>query len=172
MSSESRIALGRVIGVHGLAGEVAVRASGDSPEGIARYEVVTWAPALRGEERRLVIEASRIHKGVALVKFRGVNRREDAEDLVGGTVNVPREELKPAEEGRHYVVDLIGLPVQTTTGELVGNVKDVLETGANDVFVLDVNGREVLIPVVDHVVKEIDMAGRKIVIEVMEGLLD
>jgi 16S rRNA processing protein RimM len=109
---------------------------------------------------------------VALVKFRGVNRREDAEDLVGGTVNVPREELKPAEEGRHYVVDLIGLPVQTTTGELVGNVKDVLETGANDVFVLDVNGREVLIPVVDHVVKEIDMAGRKIVIEVMEGLLD
>jgi 16S rRNA processing protein RimM len=172
MSSESRVALGRVIGVHGLAGEVAIRASGDSPEGIARYEVVTWAPALQGEEHRLDIESCRIHKGVALVKFRGVNSRDEAEELVGGTLTVPRGDLKPADEGRHYVVDLIGLPVETTTGEAVGSITDVIETGANDVFVLDVNGREVLIPVVDHIVKKIDMTGRKIVIEVMEGLLD
>lgn len=169
--TSGRIEMGRVIGAHGVGGEVAVRTTGDDPLGLERYETLVWVPR-RGEERRLDVESCRVHKGVALVKFAGVSTRDEAEGLVGGVLVLPREDLVPAEEGRHYVVDLIGLPVVSTSGEPIGTVKEVFETGANDVFVLDVAGREVLIPVVDHVVKDIDTVGRKIVIEVLEGLLD
>jgi 16S rRNA processing protein RimM len=70
------------------------------------------------------------------------------------------------------VADLIGLRVETTDGRTVGLVRDVLETGANDVYAVDVEGREVLIPAVDHVVRLIDVENGRVVIEAMEGLLD
>ena len=160
-----------MVGAHGIAGEVAVRTTGDTPEGIGRYTSVTWTP-IRGAERRVTIASCRVHKGVALVRFNEVTTRDEAEGFVGGTLSVPRDELAPAAEGRHYVVDLIGLPVVSTSGEPIGTVKEVFETGANDVFVVDVGGREVLVPAVDHIVKDIDVKGRRIVIEVLEGLLD
>jgi 16S rRNA processing protein RimM len=169
--TSDRIQVGRVIGVHGVLGEVAVRTSGDTPEGLARYTTLFYVPR-RGEEKRLDVESSRVHRGVALVKFLQVATRDEAEALVGGLLEIERADLKPADEGRHYVVDVIGLPVFSTEGVPIGTVRDVFETGANDVFVLDVAGREVLVPVVDHVVKEIDTVGKRIVIEVLEGLLD
>jgi len=169
--SENEIPLGRVIGIHGLSGEVAVRTTGDTPEGLGRYAEVTWEPP-RGAPRRLRIEGCRVHKGVALVTFGDVTDADTAEALVGGTLKVTRRDLPPAEEGRHYVVDLIGIKVESAQGEPIGVVTEVIETGANDVFVVDAGGREVLIPSVDHVVKEIDMTGRRMVIEVLPGLLD
>src|SRR5512140_2367742 len=156
MIPEERIELGRVIGVHGLAGEVAVRTTGDSPEGLGRYAALTLVRP-RGVEVRLDVESCRVHKGVALVKFSQTANADEAEELVGGTLVLPRGELKRPAEGRHYVADLIGVMVETTGGEPVGAVEEVSETGANDVFVVRVGEREVLIPVVDHVVKEIDL---------------
>jgi 16S rRNA processing protein RimM len=160
-----------VVGVHGISAEMAVRTTGDSPEGICRYHSLTWTP-VRGGERQVTIASCRVHKGVALVHFNEVTTRDEAEEFVGGTLSVPREDLLPAAEGRHYIVDLIGLPVVSTKGEPIGTVKEVFETGANDVFIVDAGGREVLVPAVDHIVKEIDVPGRRIVIEVLEGLLE
>jgi 16S rRNA processing protein RimM len=165
------IELGRIIGVHGMAGEVVVRTTGDSPEGIGRYPALLWRPA-RGAERRLVVESWRVHRGKALVRFAGVGGREQAQELVGGGLGVTRETLQPAGDGRHYVVDMIGLAVETTDGRRVGTVRDVIDTGANDVFAVDADGREILIPAVDHIVRQLDVAGGRIVIEAIEGLLD
>lgn len=165
------IELGRIIGVHGLAGEVVVRTTGDSPEGIGRYAALLWRPA-RGAERRLEVESSRVHRGKALVRFAGVGDRDRAQELVGGGLGLPRAMLRPAGDERHYVVDLIGLAVETTDGRRVGTVRDVMETGANDVFAVDAGGREVLIPAVDHIVRLVDVAGGRIVIEAIEGLIE
>jgi 16S rRNA processing protein RimM len=165
------IELGRVVGVHGLAGEVVTRTTGDSPEGIGRYSTLFWRP-VRGAERRLEVESCRVHRGKALLRIAGVGSREEALALVGGGLGVPREMLQPAGDGRHYVADMVGLAVETTDGRRVGTVREVMETGANDVYVVDADGREILVPAVDHVVRQVDVAGGRIVIEAIEGLLD
>jgi 16S rRNA processing protein RimM len=166
-----RIEMGRVVGVHGLTGEVAVRTTGDDPQGLGRYKSLSWVRE-RGGEKLLSVESCRVHKGLALLKFTEIDSRNDAETLVGGRLELPRGDLLPAAEGRHYVVDLIGLEIVSTAGDSLGRVREVLETGANDVLVVDHDGREVLVPLVDHVVREIDTARGRIVIEVLDGLFD
>jgi 16S rRNA processing protein RimM len=109
---------------------------------------------------------------MALVKFRGYSDRARAEELIGGSLKIPRERLKPAGPDRYYIADLIGLSVETAEGRRIGVVRDVLQTGANDVYVVDVEGREVLVPAVDHVVKSIDLARGRLVIDLVDGLLD
>lgn len=165
------IELGRIVGVHGLAGEVVVRTTGDSPDGIGRYASLQWRP-VRGDERTLDVESLRVHRGMALLRFAGVGDREQAQELVGGGLGVPRAVLRPPGEDRHYVVDLIGLAVETGDGRRVGTVRDVIETGANDVYAVDAGDREILIPAVDHIVRRVDVAGGRIVIEAIAGLLD
>ncbi len=163
--------VGTVVSIHGLAGELVVRTAADDPEAPTRYRTMHWYTR-DGSEKEMTVESSRIHKGMALIKFRGVDDRDEAQEFVGGRFRVRREELVPLEEGRFYVVDLIGLSVETTDGRKIGPVRDVLQTGANDVYVIDYEGREVLIPAVDAIVKSVDPSSGKIVIEAMDGLLD
>ena len=164
--------LGTVVTVHGLRGEVVVQTAGDGPEGITRYGGLYWFPPGGAAGKPVTIEEFRVHRGMALLKIEGVDGREEALEYVGGRIRVRRTALVPLEDGRYYVIDLIGLNVETTDGRSIGPVRDVLETGANDVYVVDHDGREVLIPAVDTIVKSIDVAGGTIVIEAMEGLLD
>lgn len=173
------ITLGIVIGGFGLRGEVIVKVTGDSPEGLGRYESFFWSPGSVSpgppdpeKSRTVTPEWVRVHKGKALIRFRGVTRREEAEPLIGGLLWLPRSALKPAGEDRFYVVDLIGLNVETTSGETIGPIRDVLENPANDIFVVDAGGREVLIPHVGTIVKEVNLAAGRVVIEPLPGLLD
>lgn len=168
------IALGVVIGAFGLRGEVIVKITGDDPEALARYESVLVAEGALVPEasRRLRIEWCRSQKGRALIRFDGDAHRVEAEARIGSTLWLPREELLPPEDGRWYFVDLVGLRVVTTGGETIGTVRDVMENPANDLFVVEVDGREVLIPNVGTIVKEVDLDGKRIVIDPLPGLLD
>ncbi|HEX7880081.1 MAG TPA: ribosome maturation factor RimM, partial [Candidatus Eisenbacteria bacterium] len=114
----------------------------------------------------------RIHRGAALVRFEGVTDRDRAEELVGGTLAIPREELLPAPEGTIYVADLIGLAVVTAGGEPVGTLTAVYPGAGHDVYGVEREGREVLIPAVEPIVVELDMDARRLVIDPPDGLLD
>ena len=95
-----------------------------------------------------------------------------AEELIGKNVFVDESELPPPEENEFYYRDIIGCEVFLTDGTLLGVIEDILATGANDVFVVRGEGKEVLVPVIEDVVKEIDAASKRVVIEAIPGLLD
>lgn len=165
------ITLGRVVAVHGLGGEVTVLTEHDDPAELEHYPTVRWVGP-KGDERTLVLEGCRVHRGAALARFQGVTDREAAEALRGGRLQVDRSSLRPLPGDTYYIIDLIGLVVVTTDGREIGPVKQVYDNGAHPLYGVDHQGREVLIPAVDQFVKEIDLAGKRIVIEAVEGLLD
>jgi 16S rRNA processing protein RimM len=105
------------------------------------------------------------------VSFQGVDDRESASRYRDSLIEVSRQTI-PLEQGEFFYDQLIGLTVITTDGQVIGEVKDIIETGSNDVYVVKGTGREYLVPAIRDVVKEIDTEGRKVLIEVMEGMLD
>ncbi len=171
---DSQVILGRIIGVHGLGGEVVVRTESDDPLNLGRYGSFQWNELGKrpGRERPLQMTACRVHRGAALVSFEGVLDREAAEELVGGTLCIPRTEMLPAPDDEFYVADLMGLTVVTVAGETVGSLTAVYPGNGHDVYGVDKGGREVLIPAVEPIVVAIDLATRRMTIDPPEGLLD
>lgn len=97
---------------------------------------------------------------------------EDARQYRNYILSVKSKSLPPLEEGVYYHEQIIGTSVYTTQGELIGIVDSILETGSNDVYVVKLDEREYLIPAIKDVIKEIDLKNRRILIDVIEGLLD
>ena len=111
-------------------------------------------------------------KNFIVFKFKGINDMNEALVLKNGLIQVTRDGLVPLPEGRYYVFDLLGLPVYTLDGELLGHLVDVFQTGSNDVYTVKTpEGKEVLLPNIPQVVKEINPQEKKIVVELMEGLI-
>jgi 16S rRNA processing protein RimM len=118
------------------------------------------------------IERSRRRERHLYLKLAGIDDPETAVALRGRYLQAPESSLEPPGEDTYYHYQLIGLHVITTSGEELGVVKEILATGANDVFVVRGPEREVLIPSIGDVVREVDIEGGRIVIEPIPGLLD
>lgn len=164
------LAIGQVVGAHGLRGELKTEVLTQDP---ARFGRLTEVYVGReGEEplpRRL--EAFRLHQGKALLKIEGCEDRTAAEALRGAYVQVPIEEALPLEEGEYYEHQIVGLAVCTTAGEPLGKVVEILYTGANDVYVVrGPDGKEILIPAMAGVILEVDLEGGRLIVELLEGL--
>lgn len=156
------------MGTHGVQGEVRVQPWCDSPELYATLKVLYWDEA--GE--RSVRVKSRPHKRIALSRLEGVDTVQAAEALRGRVLYLAREDLR-LEEGRYFICDLIGLRVvDADSDEEYGELTDVSSTGANDVYHLSMDGREILIPVIPSVVIAVDVDGGVVRIRPMEGLFD
>jgi 16S rRNA processing protein RimM len=151
-------------------GELAVERYGDAEELLnPGSELIA---ELRGRpELVLTVETSRPHKRGWLVFFEGVNDRDAAEAIAGSTLLVGEDRLPPLEEGAYYHYQLEGLEVVTEEGASLGRVESVLETGANDVLSVRGPKGEVLLPVIDSVVREIDPEGGRIVVALIPGLV-
>ncbi|MGD8238751.1 MAG: ribosome maturation factor RimM [Armatimonadota bacterium] len=160
------LTVGKVVGAHGVGGELKVLPLTDFPEHIYELERVLLA-APDGPGTVTEIDAIRAHKNVLLVKLACVPDRTTAEALRGATLAIKRSMGAPLPEGHYYIDDIIGLRVVTTDGEVVGDITDVLRTGANDVYVTE----RVLIPAIPDVVKSVDLEAGQLTIEPMEGLL-
>lgn len=158
------IHVGRIVRAIGLKGLVGV---GGSEGGLAQASRVVLRRA-GVDQRRQVLEARPQGKLWAL-QLEGASDRTAAEGLVGWEVLAEREELGDAGEGSHYWADLEGLPVVTVGGEAVGTVTGLYETGAVDVLVVTGPRGESLIPLAPYT--EVDLAGRRIVVDPPEGLL-
>ena len=106
------------------------------------------------------------------MKFKEFNSINEIEQYKGKDLYVSRENAIPLEEGEYYLADIIGAAVVTEDGAVFGELKDVLETGANLVYVVLHEGKEVLLPVIPDCVKNVDVEQRKVTVHIMKGLLD
>lgn len=168
MSKAALHTVGRVVGVHGIRGELRVLPYGD-------LTGVDWSHArLEGPDARsFEVEVTRIraHKGMLIVLLSGVDARTDAESLVGMELKVPESSLPETGPGEYYHFELIGLGVETTAGEKVGRVKGVMTTGAADVLEIETpSGAELLVPISPVSVIEIDIESNRVVVELLEGM--
>ena len=106
-----------------------------------------------------------------MLKLRGIDTREQAEALRGASLEITEDDLPALAPETFYVHQIIGLEVVSTVGERLGVVADMFKTAGNDVYVVREDTREILVPAIGQVVKEIDLAGGRIVVEVIPGLL-
>lgn len=173
-ASEPRfLVIGKVVGAHGVGGELKVQILSDDPHRFGRLEQV-YAGLDDHEPVPWMLERFRLHKGRALLKFANCSDRDTAASLRGYLLQVPLEEAIPLEEGEYYEYQIVGLDVWTVSDEHLGRVVEIIATGANDVYV--VRGTypghpEILIPFIESVVLEIDLERGRIVVELPEGLL-
>jgi len=117
------------------------------------------------------LEGFRLHGGAALLKLEGCHDRAAVEKLRGQWVQIPIEEAMPLEKDEYYEHQIVGLAVWTAAGEQLGTVDEIISTGANDVYVVRGERREILIPAIEDVVLEINLTQGRLVVELMEGLI-
>jgi len=166
---KGRITIGRVGAPQGIHGELRVIPLTDFPE---RFEGLKEKVIMVGDEL-LHVESVRYHKQFVLMKFREYAVREDARALTGRLLTVAREDAAPLGPGEFYTFDIIGLHVFDMAGAELGVVEKVLRTGSNDVYqARGVDGRELLIPALKAVVKEIDVKGGRMTVELPDVLED
>jgi 16S rRNA processing protein RimM len=164
---ENLLEIGQIVNTHGLRGDVKVMPWCDDPEIFHELEYVLI------DDKEFVIEKSSIHKNMVLLKLEGINHINDAESYRNKVLYVPREDLGELPEGTYYICDLLGCDVETDTGRPLGKVCDIIKTGSNDVYVVeDESKKQTLIPVIDEVIKTVDIDGKKIVITPLKGLID
>lgn len=166
------LAVGRILRPHGIRGELRVGILTNYPERLGQHAYFYLAsPDLPEIARRYPVEKLRRHKKVLLLKLGGCDDRNAADELRGQLVQIPIEEAVPLEEGEYYYFQLIGVRVEAESGESLGQVVDVLETGANDVYVVRGPQGEVLLPAVKDVVLKLDLEAKQMVVNLLPGML-
>lgn len=162
--------VGKIVNTHGIRGEVRVMATTDFiKERFAPEKKLYLQTA--GEPLELTVEKARQHKGFVLVKFVGYDNINDVEKFRDHELLVSGEDQQPLEDGQYYYRQIIGLTVKTVDGEELGKIEEIMSPGANDVWVVDRPGKdELLLPVIDDVVKKVDLANQQVIVELMEGL--
>ena len=175
------VALGQIVGAQGVRGLLRLHpanpASAASAVAAAGQTVflraATRASTSSAEDARPVaLLAAQAHGRMVLLRFAGVDDPEAAAELIGRELALPERELPPPAPGEYYAYQLEGLAVVTAGDEPVGTVESILSTGGNDVLVVRDGAREHLIPVIADVIRRVDLAAGRIVIDPIEGLLE
>ncbi len=173
IETEELVAVAQIVKVRGLRGEVVADLLTDFPE---RFEglrrLIAVAPD--GQRKSLALEEHWLQGGRIILKFEGFDSIEDATALVGYELTVPERERVRLPEDEFYDWELTGCRVETIAGEHIGQVREVLHTGANDVLVVEGanTGREHLLPLAEEICTLIDIKGKLIRIDAPEGLLE
>ncbi len=161
------IAIGRIVGIHGVRGEVKVDVYTDFPE---RFEPGSDI-VLEGETQLYRILSTRPHKGMLLVQLEGFTSRTHVERLKGKHLVIPRDLAKVLDEDEYYVDELQGLQVCTDEGIDLGVLDEVLWTGANEVYVVHGEYGEVLLPAIAEVIQKVDLQGGYLIVRLLPGLV-
>lgn len=167
---EDYFRVGVIANTHGIRGEVKVFPTTEDPQRFKGMKEIILDTGK--EKKKLEVASTRFFKNLVILKFKGIDNINDIEPYKGMDLLVTRENAIPLEEGEYYIADILGARVVTDEGEEFGILKDVLTTGANDVYVVDYQGKEVLLPVIPDCVLERDMEQKIVTIHVMKGLLD
>ncbi|WP_024872182.1 ribosome maturation factor RimM [Tolumonas lignilytica] len=167
---DSSIVVGRLGAVYGIKGWLKVNSFTDNPESI--FEYTPWMLKHKGEWREIQLTGWKRHNNGLICKLNGVDTREDAQALTGVDIAVSSDQLPALPKGEYYWRDLIGCAVVTTKGYQLGTVSELMETGSNDVLVVEANlndafsMKERLIPFIDEqVIKHIDITARLIEVD-------
>jgi 16S rRNA processing protein RimM len=172
--SDELIAIGKIVGAHGLQGVVKVYSYAESMACFTSSEGLTMMDTA-GHQSHCEVLWTRPQKNGICLALKDVTTRHQAEALAGCELLIPRSSLPPLEEDTHYWIDLIGLSVFTVDRECLGRITDVIATGANDVYVVTTPEgypvKEILLPAIASVILEVDVAGQKMVVALPEGLI-
>ena len=167
------LAVGRILGAHGLQGEVKVESHTDFDTRFTPGQQLFIGEKLAQTE----IQTSRPHKGIFLIRFSDISERFEAEDLYSEWLYIPEEEAMELDDDAFWVHDIVGLTVQTESQKRLGKVADVLFTGANEVYIIQpepgVNrDRDLLIPALADVVRSVDVEAGILTVRLQPGLLE
>lgn len=180
--SEPRfLAVGRISRPHGLRGEVRVEIHTDTPERFAGYDRVYLASAevdagptnlisASADAVPYVLEGHRFHGGYVLLKLAGIDDRTQADTLRDLWVWIAPDQAEPLQEGEIYLHDMLELWVVTDEGEELGQIVQIIETGANLVYVVRGTRGELLLPDTDEVVLDVDLEAARVTVHLIEGL--
>lgn len=163
--------VGIITATHGLKGEVKVFPTTDD---VKRFKRLREVILDTGKERiGLEVESVKFFKQFAIVKFKGIDDISAVEKYRKASILVTRENAVRLKKDEYFIADLIGLKVRDESDAEIGVLRDVMETGANDVYVIDLtDGRELLLPAIKQCVLEVDPECGFIKIHILEGLLD
>lgn len=166
---EDLLQVGVITTTHGIRGEVKVYPTTDDAH---RFDYLESVLLDTGKELcELEIQRVKYFKQFVILKFRDVDNINDIEPYKGKSLYVTRDFAVPLEENEYYIADLIDMDVFLEDGSLFGTLKDVMETGANDVYVIHTTDKkEVLVPTIKDCVKEVDVEQNKMIIHLLKGL--
>jgi 16S rRNA processing protein rimM len=164
------IEIGQIVNTNGLKGVVKVNPFTDD---ISKFEDLKYVYIqLKSELKKVKIEQVRYNKNQVLLKLEGIDSIEEAEKYRNFYLKTEKESQEDLGEDTYYIVDLIGLDVYSDKNEYLGKIEDVFPTGSNDVYVVKDNlGKQILIPAIADVVKEVDLKNKKMIINLIPGLI-
>ena len=167
---EDLLKVGVITTTHGVRGEAKVYPTTDEPE---RFLELDYVLLDTGRElRKLEIKNVKFFKNLVILKFKGVDNINDIEKYKGRDLWIPREEGQELEEDEYYIADLLGMSVVLEDGQEFGTLKDVMETGANDVYIIDsAEHGEVLLPAIKECILDVDLEKNVMTIHLMKGLV-
>lgn len=167
---EDLLQVGVITTTHGIRGEVKVYPTTDD---VHRFEELESVLLDTGKEyRELKIKSVKYFKQYAILKFKGIDNINDIEMYKQRELWIPREEGQDLEEDEYYIADLIGMEVVLEDGSSFGTLTDVMETGANDVYVVENGeGQEILLPAIRECILDVDVEKNVMTIHLMKGLI-
>lgn len=166
---EKRLKIGVVTSTHGVRGEVKVFPTTDDPKRFRKLERVILDDGKL--EREMEVESVRFFKNMVIVKLVGLDSIEEAQQFRKAELYVDRADAVPLGEDEYYIADLIGMTVESDEGGELGVIGDVLQTGANDVYVIRKEGEpELLVPAIHDCILAVDVPGGRMTVHLLEGL--
>ena len=169
--AQELVRIGRIAGMHGVRGALKYRPDNPDSDSFASLSRITIEIA--GERRVYELRsAAPAGHGTLKIELADIADANAAEALKGGIVMVPDSSLPPTKPGEFYYFQAVGCEVFLTDGTAIGTVAEMFSNGANDVMVVRKDKQEILVPVIEDVVKSIDLEARRVVIEAVPGLLD
>lgn len=168
---EDLLQVGIITSTHGVRGEVKVYTTTDDPRRFRRLKEVVLDTGR--EKLNLEIEGVKFFKQFVILKFKGLDNINDIEKYRQKSLYVTRKNAVRLQRDEYFIADLIGLKVQDEDGTELGTVKDVIETGANDVYEVEMaDGRSLLLPAIKQCILNVDVENGMMQVHVLEGLLD
>ena len=167
---QGNLEIGQIVNTFGIKGFVKVNPFVDD---VLRFDDLEKVYIRRNKEiKELQVEEVKYHKNMVLVKFKGIDKVEDAEPLRNFYLEVDRENAIELEEGEYFIADLLGMNVLTEENEELGKLEDVFNAGSSDIYVVKTEeGKQILLPAISEVVKEINLKENKIIVHLLEGLI-
>lgn len=168
---EDLLQVGIITSTHGVRGEVKVYPTTDDPRRFRRLKEVVLDTGR--EKLNLEIEGVKFFKQFVILKFKGLDNINDIEKYRQKSLYVTRKNAVRLQRDEYFIADLIGLKVQDEDGKELGTVKDVIETGANDVYEVEMaDGKSLLLPAIKQCILNVDVENGLMQVHVLEGLLD
>ena len=162
--------IGQIVNTFGIKGMVKVKPFTDD---ITRFDDLKRVYVESNKTKKeYEIEEVKYHKDMVLIKFKGIDKVEEAELLRNSYLKVNRNEEPNLEDGTYYIVDLLGLDVYSDEGNFLGKVDDIFNNGSCDIYAIkDELGKQLLLPAISDVIKEINLEEKKIVVHILKGLI-